>query len=92
MFSNSYAENLGYEPAVIGTIFSLKENTVSRPIQGEQGVFVLNVQSIAKPAPVADYNSFSQQLLSTLQPRVQYGIAEVLKKSVKIEDNRYLFF
>lgn len=92
MFSNSYAENLGYEPAVIGTVFSLKENTVSGPIQGEQGVFVINVQSITKPAPVADYNAFSQQLLSTLQPRLQYGITEVLKKSVKIEDNRYLFF
>ena len=92
MFSNSYAENLGYEPKVIGTVFSLKENTVSKPIHGEQGVFMLNVKSVTKPAPVADYNSFKQQLLSTVQPRIQYGISEALKKSVKIEDNRHIFF
>ncbi|MEO6166240.1 MAG: SurA N-terminal domain-containing protein [Chitinophagales bacterium] len=92
MFSNAYAENLGYEPHVIGTIFALKENTVSKPIQGEQGVFMVNVQSLTKPAPVADYNSFKQQLLSSIQPRIQYGLTEALKKSIKIEDDRYLFF
>ena len=92
MFSNAYAENLGYEPRVIGTIFSLKENTVSKPIEGEQGVFMVNVQGLTKPAAVADYNSFKQQLLSSIQPRIQYGLTEALKKSVKIEDDRYLFF
>lgn len=92
IFANAYAENLGYEPKIVGAIFSLKENTVSKPIAGEQGVFVTSVQSFTKPAPIADYNSFKQQLLTSLQPRVQYGLSEALKKSVKIEDNRYLFF
>lgn len=92
LFSNAYAENLGYEPRVIGTIFSLKENTVSEPVAGEQGVFVVKVETLTKPAPVADYNSFKQQLLSTIQPRIQYGVSEALKKSVEIEDERYKFF
>lgn len=92
MFANAYAENLGYEPKVVGTIFTLKENTLSNPVQGEQGVFVVKLDGITKAQPVADYNSFQQQLLSTLQPRVQYGLSEALKKSVKIEDDRYKFF
>jgi peptidyl-prolyl cis-trans isomerase D len=91
-FSNAYAEALGYEPKVIGSVFTLKENSISKPIQGEQGVFVVSVQSLVKPQPVADYNSFSAQLLSSLQPRLQYGLVEALKKSIKIEDDRYLFF
>ncbi|MBX7108493.1 MAG: SurA N-terminal domain-containing protein [Chitinophagales bacterium] len=92
LFSNAYAENLGYEPKVIGTIFSLKENTISGPIPGEQGVFVVKVETLTKPEPVADYNSFKQQLLSTIQPRIQYGVSEALKKSVEIDDERYKFF
>ncbi|MGB3073947.1 MAG: SurA N-terminal domain-containing protein [Chitinophagales bacterium] len=92
LFSNAYAENIGYEPKVIGTIFTLKENAVSKPVQGEQGVFVLKLESLTKAAPVADYNSFQQQLLSSIQPRIQYGLSEALKKSVKIDDERYKFF
>ncbi len=92
MFANAYAENIGYEPKVIGQIFSLKENSISKPIAGEQGVFVVSVKELSKPSPIADYNSFTQQLLTSLQPRVQYGLTEALKKSVKIQDDRYLFF
>lgn len=91
-FANAYSENIGYEPKVVGTVFSLKENQLSKPVIGEQGVFVVQVQSFTKPEPIADYSQFRQQLLNSLQPRVQYGIAEALKKSVKIEDTRYLFF
>jgi peptidyl-prolyl cis-trans isomerase D len=92
IFANAYAEGLGYEPKVVGTVFSLKENEVSKPVKGEQGVFILSVQSLTPPQPIADYNSFKQQLLSTLQPRLQYGLNDALKKSIKIEDDRYLFF
>ncbi|HYV94542.1 MAG TPA: SurA N-terminal domain-containing protein [Chitinophagales bacterium] len=91
-FGNSYADKLGYEPKVIGTIFSLKENQVSKPVTGEQGVDVLQLLSVTKPEPIADYNQFRQQLLSSLAPRLQYGLPDALKKAVKIEDNRYLFF
>ncbi|MBA2423191.1 MAG: peptidylprolyl isomerase, partial [Chitinophagales bacterium] len=92
MFANAYAENIGYEPKVIGQVFSMKENTISKPIPGEQGVFILSVKELSPPTPIADYNSFKQQLLGSLQPRVQYGLTEALKKSVKIQDDRYLFF
>ena len=92
VFANAYAENLGYEPKVVGTIFSLKEKQLSKPVIGEQAVYAVEVESFTKPQPIADYNQFKQQLLTALQPRLQYGLADVLKKSVKIEDNRYLFF
>jgi peptidyl-prolyl cis-trans isomerase D len=91
-FANAYSENIGYEPKVVGAVMSQKENVVSKPIIGEQGVFVVQVASFTRPEPIADYAQFSQQLMNTIQPRVQYGLAEALRKSVKIEDNRYLFF
>jgi len=91
-FANAYSESIGYEPKVVGTVFALKENQVSKPIIGEQGVFIVQVQAFTKPQPIADYSQFKQQLLSSLQPRLQYGLTDVLKKSVKIEDDRYLFF
>lgn len=92
VFGNSYGETIGYEPKVIGSVFSLKENQVSKPITGEQGVYVVQALSFTKPQPVADYNQFKQQLLSTIAPRLQYGLPDALKKAIKIEDNRYLFF
>jgi peptidyl-prolyl cis-trans isomerase D len=92
VFANSYAENLGFEPRVVGSVFTLKEKQISKPITGEQGVYVVQVESITKPQPIADYNQFKQQLLTSLAPRLQYGIPDALKKAVKIEDNRYLFF
>jgi peptidyl-prolyl cis-trans isomerase D len=90
--ANSYAENIGYEPKAIGTIFSLKENQVSKPIIGEQGVDVVQLITVTKPEPIADYNQFKQQLITSLGSRLQYGLPDALKKAVKIEDNRYLFF
>jgi peptidyl-prolyl cis-trans isomerase D len=92
MFSNAYSENIGYEPKVVGSVFALKENQLSKPIIGEQGVFVVQVKTFTKPPAIADYSQFKQQLLSSLQPKLQYGLVEALKKSVKIEDDRYLFF
>ncbi|MBA3649755.1 MAG: SurA N-terminal domain-containing protein [Chitinophagales bacterium] len=91
-FANAYAQDLGFEPKVVGETFALKSNTVSKPILGESGVFVISVSSLNKPTPIADYNSYKQQILSSLQPRLQYGYAEALKKSIKIQDDRYLFF
>jgi hypothetical protein len=48
--------------------------------------------SFTKPQPVADYNQFKQQLLSSMVPRLQQFLPDALKKAIKIEDNRYLFF
>jgi peptidyl-prolyl cis-trans isomerase D len=91
-FANSYAENLGYEPKVVGTIFTQKEKQISKPVIGEQGVYVTQLDSVSKPQPIADYNQFKQQLISQLAPRIQYSLPDALKKAAKIEDDRYLFF
>ncbi len=91
-FGNAYSENLGFEPKVVGTVFNLKEKELSKPVAGEQGVYVVQVQTIAKPQPIADYNQFKQQLLQTIQPRLQYGYNDALKKAITIEDYRNTFF
>ncbi|MCS6990409.1 MAG: SurA N-terminal domain-containing protein [Chitinophagales bacterium] len=92
VFSNAYAENLGYEPRVIGAVFALNPEKISQPILGEQGVFVVQVDSITEPPAIADYSQFKQQIQSSLQPRMQYQVTEALKKMAQIEDNRVRFF
>ncbi len=91
-FSNAYAENLGYEPFVVGSIFGLERSRLSPPIIGEQGVYVVQIEKMDEPVEIADYNQFKTQILSSIQPRFQYQVGETLKKSVKIEDNRIYFF
>lgn len=92
LFANAYAENLGYEPKVVGVISALKPGSLSKPILGEQGVFVVKVEEVSEPPAIADYSQFKQQLLSSLQPRLQYQVTETLKKMARVEDNRVRFF
>ena len=42
------------EPRVIGTIFTMKQGQLSKPIRGETGVFVVAVVSFTEPAPAKE--------------------------------------
>jgi peptidyl-prolyl cis-trans isomerase D len=91
-FGNAYAENIGYEPKVVGTGFGLSLNQFSKPVIGEQGVYVLQLVSLEPAQPIADLTTAKNQLTGMIAPRMEYGITEAVKKTLKIEDNRYLFF
>lgn len=92
-FSNGFIPEMGQEPKVVGAVSALKQNELSKPIEGVQGVFVVVVTAISKPQPIADYSSYSSPLLQGLQSSVNvYSINEALKKDMDIEDLRYKFF
>ena len=92
-FSNAFIPELGQEPKLVGSIYNLKENVMSKPIAGVQGVFVVIVTASVKPKPVADYTQNKQGILQTMQPSISiYTINEALKKTMDLEDLRYKFF
>lgn len=91
-FSSSTIQNIGQEAEVTGTIVTLKKNSLSKPIKGKSGVFVVSVDAI-KEAPVTkDYSATKMQSGSGLQSRVDYEVFNALKENAKVIDLRWKFY
>ena len=92
VFASYNLGRFGPEPSVVGNIAALKKGTVSKPIKGEQGVYVVAVDEI-NPAPEnMDIRFVSMQLASMFNQRVQNTLFEAIKEKAKIKDNRYHFY
>lgn len=96
MFSTPFIPNVGQEPKVIGAAFNKAlQGKLSDPIQGNGGVFVVRVENqSAVPVAAEDPGAIQAQQIAGYRraysdPRI---INEVLKKSVKIKDDRHKFF
>ncbi len=95
MFHTSFIPNVGQEPKVIGASFNKANQTkVSGPIAGNGAVYVLKIEGIGATSDDMDIDTqrsqFSQnQARAFSDPRI---ITEILKKSVKIKDDRAKFF
>lgn len=82
----------GFDPVVIGSLFSVENGKRSKPIMGENGVVMADVQNKTSAPAIGDYSMFKNQLLQTLNGRGGYYITEALKDAAKVEDKRYKFF
>lgn len=82
----------GREPEVVGAAFSLKPGEVSKPIAGENGVYVIKVDAINKAPDMASYRSFASQETAQRKQAVATRVFEALKENAEIEDNRANFY
>lgn len=82
----------GREPEVVGAAFSLKPGEVSKPITGENGVYVVKVDAINKAPDMASYRSFASQETAQRKQAVATRVFEALKENAEIEDNRSNFY
>jgi peptidyl-prolyl cis-trans isomerase D len=90
-FVNTFIPGLGQENEVVGTMAAMKENTLSKPIQGNSGVFVIMIDKVTKGA-AQDAKSLKKQNLAGLQGRADGEAFEALKENAKIKDNRAKFY
>lgn len=90
-FDSQYVPGLGPEPAVLGTLVTVKVNALSKPIQGAQGVFVITPASITPPAAITDYAATKQGMAMANQNRF-YEVFSALKAKAQIKDNRGLYY
>lgn len=82
----------GAEPKVIGAAFGLRPNTISAPIKGNAGAFMIEVTNQV-PAVVPDDFTAPQRLLrNAFTNRVISDVFNALRENARIEDNRNLFF
>lgn len=91
-FSSYTLPNVGREMNIYGPLFTLKQGSVSKPIAGESGVYVLRVDKIIEAPATTDFSNAKTQAKSNLTYRVDNEVAEAIKKKAEIKDNRAKFF
>jgi peptidyl-prolyl cis-trans isomerase D len=77
----------GFEPKVAGAAFATAINKVSKPIEGNSGVFVVSPTTISKAPATKDYTA----QMTALKGQASQGVGSLfttLKDLAKIKDNR----
>jgi peptidyl-prolyl cis-trans isomerase D len=89
---NSYAiPSVGFEPNVIAASFATKPNTLSKPVKGNNGVYVVFVNGISQ-MPVGDTNSSKSRIDGNYQNRVNYELFNTLKELADVQDSRSTYY
>jgi peptidyl-prolyl cis-trans isomerase D len=89
--SQSTIPGVGFEPDAVGRAFALKQGQKSAPIQGEQGVLVVENTGLT-PATPGDVKAVRTQLAQQRQQRQDGLIYEAIKGHANVKDNRSKFF
>ncbi|GAB5538462.1 MAG: SurA N-terminal domain-containing protein [Salibacteraceae bacterium] len=92
MSDQALGSGIGREPKLLGTLATLDQGSISKPVEGNRGVFVLRLDSM-EPAPedgdietektIANNNNFS---------RASRNAQTALEKAVGVEDNRVKYY
>lgn len=91
-FASPYMQNVGSEPELVGTIFSMKKGDVSAPVKGVSGVYIVSLADLKPAAPTKDYSVNKKQLIQQMQQRAQSEVFIALKENADIKDNRGKFY
>ncbi|MEP7168566.1 MAG: SurA N-terminal domain-containing protein [Bacteroidota bacterium] len=91
-FGAPYIQNIGMEPALVGTVFTLKQGQLSKPIKGESGVYAVQVDSFTEPPAMKDFTENKKQMIQQLGGRAAYEVFNALKEKANVVDNRGKFY
>jgi peptidyl-prolyl cis-trans isomerase D len=85
---NTTLSGAGVEPKVVGAAFGLSEGETSKPIDGEKGVYVIEVTKVNDATALDNYTAIMNRLNSERRNLVQSKVYQALEKAADIEDNR----
>ena len=89
---NPVISQAGFEPKVLGNVFSLDENANSGLIEGSSGVFMIKLNSLKKADEPNSLKSIENNLKFDFRKSFDFNIISSLKKSADISDNRTSYF
>lgn len=90
-FANPSIASSGYEPEVIGAIFSgLKDGKTTLPLVGENGVYVIQLVKTTKAPTAANYDQEKTTLLNQYRGSIPQLARIALQKKLEVKDNRKL--
>ncbi|HUH20143.1 peptidylprolyl isomerase [Albibacterium sp.] len=92
VFANPILAGIGQENRVVGTVFGLQPSTISKSIEGKQGVYIVSVRDFVNPNQPLNLISIKQQNLNSIKQRVPGAVLQVLHDRAEITDNRVRFY
>lgn len=92
VFANPVVPGLSQENKLVGTLFGSQPGKLSKPVEGENGVYVFVVNGFSNPQPLN--NAFKQkvQVAQGILQRAPGEAFRVLRDQSDIKDNRVKFF
>lgn len=91
-FNDFSIPGLGKELTLLGTVFATEPGKMTKPIKGEQGVYVVLVEKVTPAPEPKDYTQQKLNLKTNLQYRVDGSVSNILRDKAGIEDKRYKFY
>ncbi|WP_299338683.1 peptidylprolyl isomerase [uncultured Psychroserpens sp.] len=89
---NPTISGAGTEPQVVGVAFGLKEGETSGLIDGNRGVFIVEVTKVNEATKLDNYQAIANRLSTARTTSAQTKVYNALKETADIEDNRYRFY
>ncbi|HUH26839.1 SurA N-terminal domain-containing protein [Gelidibacter sp.] len=89
---NPTLSGAGLEPKVVGIAFGLKEGETSKLIDGNKGVFMVEVTKKTAAPKLDNYQAIANRLNSSRLNAAQSKAYEALKEAADIVDNRATFY
>ncbi|MES2629719.1 MAG: peptidylprolyl isomerase [Bacteroidota bacterium] len=91
-FNTAVLPNAGREPKVVGTAVALKKGTVSQPITGENGVYILQITQNTTAPATKDLALSKTEVAARYASRIDYAAFNALIENAKVKDYRYKFY
>ncbi len=88
VFANPVIPGSSAEYKLIGTVFGSQPNKLSKPVAGQTGVYVFDVDSFTNPPPMIDAVQIKQRLGQALMQRADGQIFDALKDKANVKDYR----
>ncbi|WP_338039075.1 peptidylprolyl isomerase [Maribacter litopenaei] len=82
----------GSEPVVVGTAYGMKEGETSDLLEGNTGIFKIEVTKRTEAPKLDNYATYSNTLKTNAANRVNSEVYNALKESSEIEDKRATFY
>lgn len=83
---------IGREDALVGTATAMKSGAISKVIKGDNGVFVVFVNTVNEAALPKDFKGKQKEMEQAAAGRADYEMYDALREKAEIEDHRGKFF
>ncbi len=91
-FSNLSVQGIGYEPELIGAVFGIPLNTLSKPVMGNSAVYVFNVTFKDQEQKEGDFLLQKNKLAADAKRYANSTAYTILKENADIKDYRSDFY
>ena len=92
VFANPIIPGLAQENKVVGTVFGSAVGKLSKPIEGDKGVYVVVAEGFTNPAPLGNTFKQKETMMLGITQRSLGAAFQALQDKSEIKDNRVKFY